>query len=115
MKVYLIRHAQSQDNIRDSSIKMSVGEYNSMLGGIHATQLTSYGERQAHQLGEELKKTGIGQLYTSPYIRARSTAAILGEYLALSPQILEEAYEVHPIVLRQRDRVLPLRWHIFQS
>lgn len=71
VRIYLVRHGESQDDID--------GEY----GGAADHQLTSRGAEQARTIGSTLKAKGIRRIYTSPLRRASASAAIVAEILGL--------------------------------
>lgn len=71
MKLYLIRHGE-------------VHNPNQVLyGRLPGFGLSALGKKQAQQTGEELKNRNITALYTSPLLRARQTAIIIGAMLNL--------------------------------
>ena len=74
MRIFLIRHAQSQGNV-DMKVHEEMAD--------HAIPLSELGHQQAEQAGEHLdrylsqhgqKKLGRLRLWTSPYRRTRETA-----------------------------------------
>lgn len=75
-KIYLTRHGQDQDNAAG------------LLNGHRNTPLTDLGLAQAGQLADFLQKNNleIKKIYTSPLLRAKQTAAIVGQALDLQPQ-----------------------------
>lgn len=62
--VYLVRHGQTQSNIREH-IKD------------HTDPLSEEGVRQAHTVAERLSNLAIEKLYASNYLRAQQTAEII--------------------------------------
>lgn len=109
MKVYLIRHAQSEGNVLDLRSVTTVAEFNDLLRRSHAHPLTPLGERQARGLVSRLAEARIERLYSSPFIRALSTATFLGEALGLTPVVIDELREVVPNALDERYRARSLR------
>lgn len=103
MKVYLIRHAQSEENILDPRHRASVSEFNDMICGSHATPLTRWGRFQAQLMVGRLEGAKIERLYTSPFDRALQTATIIGNELGVMPQIVPELREVMPQPLVERN------------
>jgi broad specificity phosphatase PhoE len=101
MNVYLIRHAQSQDNLLNMSTRLSRREYNHLLRHAHESPLTPEGEQQAQAIGEKLRSASTEQLYTSPYPRALTTAQVIGQELALVAHICDDLREVQPLLLRE--------------
>lgn len=69
MKVYLVRHGESIDDVEDC------------YGGIADFELTDSGTKTAKVMAEKLKDSGINILYSSPYKRASQTADIIAETL----------------------------------
>lgn len=62
MKIYLIRHSESIDDIEDC------------YGGIADFDLTENGKNKVVEYSKGLEKYGIEKIYTSPYKRAYQTA-----------------------------------------
>lgn len=62
MKIFLIRHGESTSDVENR------------YGGDYDDELTEKGENQAKKLAEEMEGEGIEKVYSSPRIRARSTA-----------------------------------------
>ena len=69
MKIYLVRHGESVDDIEDC------------YGGIADFSLTEAGQKTAEKLADKLKDSEIKILYTSPYKRAFETAEIISKSL----------------------------------
>lgn len=69
MKIILVRHGQTQDNI-DNIVQRPESE------------LTELGRKQAQAIAEELKKERIDAAYVSDFVRTRETA---NEILKLHP------------------------------
>jgi broad specificity phosphatase PhoE len=105
VNVYLIRHAQSEENARiwGERRAVSASDFNAALRSSPASPLTPLGEAQARALVAKLAQAGIEQLYTSPFIRARSTAA-LSEAFGHTAQVLDELREVLPPPLDETGR-----------
>lgn len=74
MKIYLVRHGQSQANI-DRSILLQEDFFD------HQVELTEEGKQQAERARERLKKLlseeGKSYVYFSPYLRAKQTMDIV--------------------------------------
>ena len=64
MKIYLIRHGQSEGNVRN------------LWYGITDLPLTDLGRQQAAQVGEKLRDVPLAAAYISPLSRASETADI---------------------------------------
>lgn len=74
VKIYLVRHGESQDDI------------DCAYGGAADHQLTPRGEEQAFLIASQLKGNGIRRIYTSPFRRAARTASIIADVLGLQPE-----------------------------
>lgn len=70
--IYLIRHGQSQANI------------DKRFSGITDVELSPLGLVQAKKAGEKLKGKEIHRIYTSPLIRAKTTAEIIADEIAFN-------------------------------
>jgi broad specificity phosphatase PhoE len=68
MKIYLIRHGQTSANIKK------------IIPGAHA-KLTKVGSKQAYAAARKLKNLPVDVVITSPYERAKKTAAIIAKQL----------------------------------
>ncbi len=115
MKVYLIRHAQSEENVLDLKLQMTARSYNELLQRSHDVPLTLEGERQAQELIARLREARITHLYSSPFLRALRTATVLGDSLGLQPQILDDLREVLPPPRDEGLGTASLRRHFVQS
>lgn len=87
--IYLLRHGETDLNAQG------------VLQGSIEEPLNAVGRKQAQDAALELSQLGIGQIISSPQIRARQTADIVAEVLHLS--IEENA------LLRERD------WGIYEG
>lgn len=74
MKIYFIRHGETQINIAGGVHKL-----NDILG------LTKKGKGQAEKIGHALMNIGIQQIYSSSDQRALETAKIIGKSLSIEP------------------------------
>lgn len=109
MKVYLIRHAQSEGNIMDFRAVTTIAAFNELLRRSPHHELTPEGQRQAVALANRLAEQPIERLYSSPFVRALATSAVLAERLSLTPVIVDELREVVPEALDERRRDASLR------
>lgn len=110
MELYLIRHAQSQNNAVANAgrnrLDPNAGRH---LSSADAS-LTDVGQDQARRVAEHLKKSvdktdvrdgvadegtghGIDRLYCSPMLRALQTTESIGKALGLSPEIWLDVQE----------------------
>ncbi|TVQ96503.1 MAG: histidine phosphatase family protein [Spirochaetaceae bacterium] len=79
MKLYIIRHGQSEDNVA----MRQAGD----------SRLTSLGRQQAEATAEALRDTPIDRLYASPTRRTVETACIIGNALGLPPVLRADICE----------------------
>lgn len=80
MNVYLVRHGQSEGNLK----------------GLHQgpdIPLSKEGKKQAKAIAKRLKNVPIDFIYTSPYLRARETAEIISKKLKLPIEFWEDLKE----------------------
>jgi broad specificity phosphatase PhoE len=73
MKIYLLRHGQSEyntSNLINTDPKIKV-------------PLTKLGVKQAEKAGEKLKKIKFDAIYVSDFLRAKQTAEIVNKYRGL--------------------------------
>ena len=80
-EILLARHAQTADNAGGRIL------------GHRDPPLTAGGVAQARQLGDALRGAGLRALWTSPLLRARETAAVVGAALGLDPVVLADLVE----------------------
>ncbi len=83
MRVYLIRHSESIDDIENC------------YGGIADFDLTENGKNKVKAKKGEIKDCGIERIYTSPYKRAYQTAQILNEGINVELKIIEDLRELN--------------------
>ena len=76
MKIYFVRHGESEANVL---------RVISNRGWVHP--LTEKGRQQAQDLGDHLRNAGIARIYTSPLQRAVQTAEILAQTLEVEFEI----------------------------
>jgi len=81
MRLYLVRHGESQDDIEDC------------YGGIADFELTDRGRETARQLASRLHGCGISRVYASPYRRAAETAAIVADHLGCEVRTVDDLRE----------------------
>jgi probable phosphoglycerate mutase len=115
MKVYLVRHAQSTQNVMDYQARTSVTEFNEMLRHSAHHPLTPLGVEQARALTQKLSGAPVTRLYSSPFERALMTATIYGESVGLAPVLIDDLREVVPDPLREPRRPTSLRRHYLRS
>jgi len=80
MNWYLVRHGEIEADVKK------------IYAGWSDEGLTKRGRQQAREVAEELAGFEIGNIYTSPLLRAVQTAEIIGEFLEKRP-VLEESFK----------------------
>jgi broad specificity phosphatase PhoE len=96
VKIYLVRHAQSEENALDLRSRMSRTEFGALLGRSANAALTPLGQQQAQAVAARLAQLPIERLYCSPFTRARATAEAIGAPHGLVPVVVDELREVLP-------------------
>ena len=71
MRLYFARHGETDWNVKR------------LIQGTTDTELNENGRRQARELAEKLKDSGIRRVYTSPLKRANETGRIVAEELGV--------------------------------
>lgn len=116
MDVYLIRHAESEDNVFETTTRaISRARYNVWLKNNPHSILTPRGQEQALALADQLRDVRLDRLYTSPWQRAHATAEVLGAALGLTPVSHPELHEVLPPPLPERGGPASMRRHFVHS
>jgi broad specificity phosphatase PhoE len=82
MKIYFVRHGESEANVL---------RVISNRGWVHP--LTEKGRQQARDLADRLRQVGIAKIYTSPLQRAVQTAEILAQTLGIEFEITDALRE----------------------
>lgn len=82
MKMYLVRHCETSWN--------AIGK----LQGHRDITLNEVGVLQARLLGDRLKSVKVSKIYSSPLMRAKETADIIGEAIKKEVIILENLKEM---------------------
>jgi broad specificity phosphatase PhoE len=77
MKIYLIRHGETETDIENR------------YGGDFDDHLTNKGMFQAEELAYNLADSGMEMVYSSPKLRAKETADILGKTLKAEVEVIE--------------------------
>ena len=91
MKLYFVRHGESEANTRHV-----ISNRESPFG------LTALGKKQANILADQLKDILITAIYSSPVLRARETADILSQSLRQPYQVNEALSEYDCGILEDR-------------
>lgn len=102
MKLYFIRHGQSEANTLHV-----ISNRESPFG------LTDLGKDQAAALANVLKEIPFTAVYSSPILRARQTADILSKPFGLSHQVTEALREYDCGILEDRSDVIS--WKLYQK
>jgi broad specificity phosphatase PhoE len=98
VRVYLIRHAECEDNLieADPTRRMTRAEFNKFVLSSPDSPLTYAGIEQAQRLVQHFTTRPISRLYSSPLPRALATAAALAEAYHLVPQVIADLRELLP-------------------
>ena len=81
MKIYLIRHCESEDDVLDC------------YGGCADFELTEKGMDTAREAANKLVPFGIEKIYSSPYKRAKNTAKIFADKIGADVEIVNDLRE----------------------
>ena len=100
MKLYFVRHGESEANIQHV-----ISNYGSHFG------LTERGRQQVHVLADRLKDMPITTMYSSPVLRAMDTADILYQSLDLPYRVTEALREYNCGVLEGKSDEESWRLH----
>ncbi len=87
LDLYLIRHGQSEGNVRSSSEGLSLSDRED-------PPLTSTGRRQAHLAGEFLSDIVFDSIFASPLLRASHTATEI-----IKEQVAPKTLEILPYII----------------
>lgn len=77
MKIYLIRHSESVDDILNC------------YGGVADFELTEDGKNKVKEYSKKFKNYGVEKIYTSPYKRALNSAKILNESINVELEVVD--------------------------
>jgi len=104
MRTWLLRHGESLSNAAPDTIALP--EY-------EGDRLSERGERQAEAAAERIADLDVARIVTSPLGRARQTAAVVGKYAGLEPEVWEWTHELrepsdYPALSRQEQELQ--RW-----
>ena len=83
MKLYIVRHGQTDYNIDNK------------VCGISDVELTSLGKQQAKMASEQLKDISLDMIFASPLQRAHETAKIINENHQLEIKIDSRIQEIN--------------------
>jgi len=100
MRLYFVRHGESEANIQHV-----ISNYGSHFG------LTELGRQQVHVLAERLKELPITTMYSSPVLRAMDTADILYQSLDLPYRVTEALREYNCGILEDKSDEASWRLH----
>jgi len=81
--VIFMRHGQAENNISRT-----------LVGRHIESHLTDQGRQQVVDAAKQLKTIPIDKIYTSPVIRAKETAQIVGDNLGMNYDVDERLYEI---------------------
>jgi broad specificity phosphatase PhoE len=82
MKLYFVRHGESEANLRHEFSNRG-----------HKHGLTTNGKAQAATLAYQLRGAGVTHLFSSPLLRALETTAILARQCGVTPEVTEALRE----------------------
>jgi broad specificity phosphatase PhoE len=100
MKLYFVRHGESEANIQH------------VISNRESTfRLTSQGKGQAYALAQNLKDIPITTIYSSPVLRATETAEILSQAFHLSYQVTEALREYDCGILEEKSDEVSWKLH----
>lgn len=100
MKLYFVRHGESEANIQH------------VISNRESTfRLTPQGKRQANALAQNLKDIPITAIYSSPVLRATETAEILSQAFHLSYQVTEALREYDCGILEEKSDEVSWKLH----
>jgi broad specificity phosphatase PhoE len=100
MRIYFIRHGESEANIRHV--------ISNRESSFH---LTPKGRRQAEALAEKLRDIPLSAIFSSPVLRARETAEILSTDLGVAYQVTEALREYDCGILEEKSDEESWRYH----
>ena len=83
MKIYMIRHCESEDDILDC------------YGGCADFELTKNGIETAKQYSDKITDLGIEKIFTSPYKRAKSVADIFADKIHCEVEAVKDLREMN--------------------
>lgn len=83
MRIYLIRHSESIDDIQDC------------YGGIADFDLTENGKNKVEEYSKKINDYGIEKIYSSPYKRAYQTAQILNKKINVEHEVVNDLRELN--------------------
>lgn len=83
MKIYLIRHCESEDDVLDC------------YGGCADFDLTNKGIETAKNYSNNISNLGIEKIFSSPYKRAKNVASIFNEKLNCGIEIIDDLREMN--------------------
>lgn len=97
--VFLIRHGEVAGNILELDRMVTAADFNQFVGHVPHEALNALGRSQAQTAAARLVGHNLTCLYCSPLRRARETAQILAETLAIPIIIRDDLYELLPAPL----------------
>ncbi|NJM04978.1 histidine phosphatase family protein [Candidatus Gracilibacteria bacterium] len=115
MNVYLIRHAQSEENTLNLRQQVSRADFNRIVGQSALSPITPHGRAQAEAVAISFNGIPIDRLYSSPFLRALQTAEIIGGRFSLAPIVLADLREILPRTMPEQRSARSLRRLFIQS
>ena len=83
MKIYMIRHCESEDDILNC------------YGGCADFELTENGIKTAEQHSNKIANLGIQKIFTSPYKRAKNVANIFANKIQCEIEVIKDLREIN--------------------
>ncbi len=95
-RVWIVRHGQTEYNLLPRSLRLSAEAFNLIVRQSESSQLTPEGCEQIERLVEQFRGRPLAAVYSSPLLRALSSAQILADLLRLPVVPVEGLREFVP-------------------
>ena len=99
----------------DMRSKLSAQDFNSLLLQSPDLPLTAFGEQQAQGVAARMAHVRPTRIYSSPFLRALTTAQAYSAAVGMEPLMIDELREVIPDLLNDGRRTASLRRHYLRS
>jgi broad specificity phosphatase PhoE len=96
-RVWLVRHGQVEENLRDPGESVTGAEYDRMIVASEDSPLTPVGRRQIEGLVAVFQDRPLPAIHSSPLSRARESAEILARTMGLEVVVVEGFRELVPV------------------
>ncbi len=115
-RVWLVRHGQVEENLRDPAESVTGAEYDRMIVASEDSPLTPVGRRQIEGLVPLFRDRPLPAIHSSPLPRARESAEIMARTLGLEVVVMEGFRELVPVPTGVRHgRPRPIRHWFLRS